>query len=127
MAADMFHVGHLNLIKRAKAHGDYLIVGIHSDEDISSYKRAPIIPENERYEIVESCKFVDEVVRAAPLVMNEGFIIQNKIDLIVRGDDVTEEHKRQQHVPIQMGIMRYLPRTPAISTSNIIEKIRNTL
>lgn len=125
MAADMFHVGHLNLIKRAKEYGDYLIVGVHSDKEMSKYKRLPIIPEKDRYDIIESCKYVDEVIRNAPLVMNEGFIIQHKIDLVVRGDDVTEEHKRQQHVPMSMGIMRYLPRTPSVSTTSIMQKIRD--
>ena len=124
MAADMFHVGHLNLIKRAKEFGDYLIVGVHSDRDMEKYKRTPIIPEDQRYEIIESLKYVDEVIRGAPLVMSEGFIMSRKIDLIVRGDDITEEHKRQQYVPIKMGIMRHVPRTPDISTSDIIERIK---
>ena len=125
MAADMFHVGHLNLIKRAKEVGDYLIVGVHSDADISKYKRQPIIDESERYQIVESCRYVDEVITSAPLVISEEFITKHNIHLIVRGDDMTDEHKRQQAVPIKMGIMRYLPRTKGISTSKIISKIKD--
>ena len=123
MAADMFHIGHLNLIKRAKNLGDYLIVGLHSDRDIEGYKRRPIIPENDRYEIVKSCLYVDEVIEAAPLVMTREFIENNKIDLIVRGDDITSELLRQQDVPIKMGIIKYVPRTENISTTNIIQKI----
>ncbi len=125
MAADMFHVGHLNLIKRAKACGDYLIVGVHSDCDIASYKRKPIINENDRYAIIESCKYVDEVVKAAPLVMSAEFIEEHKIDLIVRGDDISPELLRQQKVPIEMGIMKYLPRTEDISTTDLIQKIKS--
>ena len=71
MAADMFHIGHLNLIKRMKIFGDYIIVGIHSDDDIASYKRRPIIEDKQRYEIVRSCKYVDEVIEAAPLIMTK--------------------------------------------------------
>ena len=80
MAADMFHVGHLNLIKRAKSLGDYLIVGVHSDDDIGQYKRRPIIPQEDRYEMVRSCRYVDEIIEAAPLVMTKDFLLDNKID-----------------------------------------------
>lgn len=124
MAADLFHVGHLNLIKRAKEHGDYLIVGIHSDSDIAKYKRKPIIPDVQRYQIVEACNYVDEVIRCAPLLMSKEFILENKIDVIVRGDDITEAHLKQQAAAIEMGIMKYLPRTEGVSTTDIIDRIR---
>ena len=123
MAADMFHVGHLNLIKRAKSLGDYLIVGVHSDDDIGQYKRRPIIPQEDRYEMVRSCRYVNEIIEAAPLVMTKDFLLDNKIDLVVRGDDVTPEHLRQQATPIKMDIMRYLPRTKGVSTTLIIDNI----
>lgn len=125
MAADMFHIGHLNLIKRAREFGDYLIVGVHSDEDISSYKRSPVISEEDRYEIIRSCRYVDEVIEAAPLVMSKEFIEENNIDLIIRGDDVSPELLRQQAIPIEMGIMRYLPRTENVSTTDLIKTIKD--
>ncbi len=60
---DLFHIGHLNLIKRAKQNCDYLIVGVNSDKLVQQYKnKTPIIPENERMEIIKSLKYVDEVV-----------------------------------------------------------------
>lgn len=60
---DLFHIGHLNVLKRAKLECDYLIVGVTSDElSISAKKKKPIIPFQERMEIVEAIKFVDEVV-----------------------------------------------------------------
>lgn len=124
MAADMFHVGHLNLIRRARSFGDYMLVGVHSDDDIKSYKRAPIIQEEQRYDIVESCKHVDEIIKGAPLVMTEEFLKKHRIDLVVRGDDTTEELLKQQEIPIRLGIMKYVPRTSGISTSQIISKIR---
>lgn len=126
MAADMFHIGHLNLIRRAKAHGDYLIVGVHSDKDIAEYKRHPIISEEQRYEIVRSCQYVDEVLEGAPLIMTKDFIQRHEIDLIVRGDDITPELLEQQADAIEMGIMRYVPRTKNVSTTSIIEKIKET-
>jgi len=60
---DMFHVGHLNILRQAKENCDYLIVGVSSDELAESYKnKTPIIPFEHRKEIVESIKYVDEVV-----------------------------------------------------------------
>lgn len=60
---DMFHIGHLRLLKKAKLHCDYLIVGVSSDELVSEYKnKLPIIPLNDRLEIVQALNCVDEVV-----------------------------------------------------------------
>lgn len=60
---DLFHVGHLNILKRAKAQCDYLIVGVSTDELVEEYKnKAPVIPYDERRAIVEAIKYVDEVV-----------------------------------------------------------------
>lgn len=60
---DMFHVGHLNILKRAKERCDYLIVGVSTDELCQSYKhKSPIIPYDERRAIVEAIKYVDEVI-----------------------------------------------------------------
>jgi len=60
---DMFHIGHLHLIKKAKRHCDYLIVGISSDDLVERYKgKIPIIPFEHRFEIISSLSYVDEVV-----------------------------------------------------------------
>ena len=60
---DLFHIGHLNILRRAKEQCDYLIVGVSTDELCESYKhKAPIIPFEERKAIVEAIRYVDEVV-----------------------------------------------------------------
>lgn len=62
-AYDLFHVGHLRLLKRCKEHCDYLIVGIDSDELVEIYKnKKPWIPEEERLEIVKAVRYVDDAV-----------------------------------------------------------------
>ena len=60
---DMFHIGHLNILRRAKDMCDYLIVGVSTDKLVQSYKhKTPIIPYEERKAIVEACRYVDEVI-----------------------------------------------------------------
>lgn len=60
---DMFHVGHLNILRQSKENCDYLIVGVSSDELVESYKsKKPVIPFDHRKEIIESIKFVDKVI-----------------------------------------------------------------
>lgn len=64
---DLFHIGHLNLLRRSKEMCDYLIVGVVSDEQvIKNKKTSPYIPFEERLQIVEACKYVDEAVRIPP-------------------------------------------------------------
>ena len=59
---DLFHIGHLNILKNSKSRCDYLIVGVTTDELVSYKNKKAVIPQNERMEIVESIKYVDKVV-----------------------------------------------------------------
>lgn len=62
-AFDMFHIGHLNLVRRAKEKCDYLVAGVISDERVFELKnRNPVIPCNERMQVVAGCRYVDEVI-----------------------------------------------------------------
>jgi len=65
MVADLFHYGHVGMLRQAKEHGDYLLVGVHADETVMSYKRRPIFSMEERVASVEGCRYVDEVVAVA--------------------------------------------------------------
>lgn len=56
MVGDLFHYGHVNALKQCKDEGDYLIVGVHSDKTVESYKRTPILNMDERIGVIESCK-----------------------------------------------------------------------
>jgi glycerol-3-phosphate cytidylyltransferase len=84
---DMFHIGHLHLLKKAKNHCDYLIVGVSTDELVKSYKsKVPIIPFEHRLEIVSSLKFVDEVVAVTHRDKKQAYLDVG-YDVLFVGDD----------------------------------------
>ena len=125
MVADLFHYGHVNFLRTAREHGDYLLVGVHSDEVVQSYKRPPIFSMEERIASVVGCRYVDDVVPNAPLTLTREWIEQHKINLVVHGDDFPEElFKRFYEIPIEMGIFRTVTYTPGISTSEIITRCK---
>ena len=125
MVADLFHYGHVNFLRQAREYGDYLLVGVHADETVMSYKRRPILSMEERVASVEGCRYVDEVVSNAPLMIERAWIEQHNIDLILHGDDVSREMEECWYkIPIEMGIYRSVGYTPGISTTDIIARIR---
>lgn len=86
-AFDLFHVGHLNLLRNSRNHCDYLIVGVSTDELIESTKGyKPITPLNERVDILKSCKYVDKVVIQDDLNKIEAYK-KYKYDVLFSGDD----------------------------------------
>ena len=126
MVADLFHYGHANFLKQARQYGNHLIVGIHSDEVLEVYKRSPIMSMKERVDTVSSCRYVDEVVPNAPLVIDQEWLNTHRIDLVVHGDDFSEEMEQLCYkIPIDMGIFRLVSYTSEISTTDIIQRIKN--
>ena len=124
MVADLFHYGHANFLRQAKQFGDHLIVGIHSDEVVKEYKRTPILSMRERVDTVSSCRYVDEVISDAPLVVDLKWLNTHRIDLVVHGDDFSEHMKQLCYkVPIDLGILRLVSYTARISTTEIIQRI----
>ncbi len=125
MLADLFHYGHVNFLRQARKHGDYLLVGVHADETVMSYKPRPIFSMEEHVASVEGCRYVDEVVSNAPLTIDRAWIEQHDIDLILHGDDLPSEMEELCYkTPIEMGIYRSVAYTPGISTTEIIARIR---
>lgn len=126
---DLFHIGHLNILKRAKLECDYLIVGVTSDElALSAKNKKPIIPFQERMEIVESIKFVDEVV---PQINYDKMEAWNnlKFDLMFVGNDWkgTDKWNKIEQDFNQHGVeILYFPYTSHTSSTilrEILEKI----
>jgi len=124
MVADLFHWGHIEFLKKARAAGDYLLVGINSDDVLVSYKHRPILTMEERVACVAGCRYVDEVLPNAPFRVDRAWIDKHDIDLVVHGDDFSQETLEYYYkVPIEMGIFRTVPYTSGISTSEIIHRI----
>lgn len=117
---DLFHIGHLNILKRARLECDYLIVGITSDElSLQGKHKKPIIPFNERMDIVESIKFVDEVVPQTSYDKIEAWN-SLKFDKMFVGDDWKGTEKwnciEKDFAPFNVEIV-YFPYTTHTSST----------
>lgn len=124
MIADMFHPGHVAFLKKAKAQGDYLVVGLIGDEAATEYKRTPIMTLKERSEMVQSCRYVDKVIDDSPLCLTDEFLDQHQINLVVHGDDYSDNMASYCYqAAIDRGIFKTVPYTPGVSTSDIIKRI----
>ena len=129
---DLFHRGHLEYIKRCKQIFEdvFLIVGVVNDTDAASYKRAPIYNEYDRYEIVENIKYVDKIVKDAPLIIDENFMNEHKIDYVIHSFSNEADAEKQQEffkVPIMMNKFIKINYYSSISTTDIINKIKVTM
>ena len=125
-AFDLFHVGHLNILRNARAMCDKLIVGVSTDELIvaSKHKR-PVVPVEERIEIVRSVRYVDAVV--AQEDMNKlGMWERLKFDLIFVGDDWQNTERWREYEkqlgPVGVRIV-YFPYTQHTSSSILREAL----
>ena len=127
---DMFHIGHLNILRRAKEQCDYLIVGVSTDELVEREKnKRPVIPFSERAEIVGAVRYVDRVV---PQVDKDKFAAWKKygFDAMFVGSDWkgTEAWERfeRQLTPVGVKIV-YLPYTAGISSTALLQVVKQHL
>jgi len=124
MVGDLFHYGHMEYLKKARALGDYLLVGIHADAAVAQHKRRPVLSMDERVRSASGCRYADEVIPNAPWILDRAFIQQHQIDLVVHGDDYSQDQLNYTHsVAIEMGILRTVPYTRGISTSDLIQRV----
>lgn len=123
---DMFHVGHLNLLKRAKEMCDYLIVAVTTDE-LTAYKNTKaVIPFEDRCAIVEAIKYVDKVVPQADMDKMAAWE-RNKFDVMFVGDDWkgTDKWNQLEKDFAQVGVdIVYFPYTKKISSTKLREIIK---
>jgi glycerol-3-phosphate cytidylyltransferase len=119
----MLHIGHIRLLKRAKAWGEYLIVGVSSDElNLQKKSRAPIYSLDNRLEILFSLRFVDEVFVEESLELKREYIVSKGAEILAMGDDWQGKFDYLN----DCCQVKYLPRTPSVSTTEVIEIIRDS-
>ena len=120
---DLFHVGHLNILKRAKEHCDYLIVGVTVDDLVSYKGKQVVIPYEERVEIVKAVRYVDEVVPQTTMDKMEAW---NKyhFNKMFAGDDwkgtPTWNHWEEEFSKVGVEII-YFPYTKTTSSTKLRE------
>lgn len=112
---DLFHIGHLNILKHAKELGDYLIVAVSSDAFNEIKGKKCVIPDYERMEIVKAIRYVDEVILEESWDQKVEDVKKYNIDTFVMGDD----WKGQFDFLEKYCNVVYLPRTKGISTTQL--------
>lgn len=123
---DMFHIGHLNLLRNARSRCDYLIVGVNSDRLVQEYKgKRAVVPLEERMEIVRSLRFVDEVLQVDSLDKKISWN-QRHYDLLFIGDDWKGEPRWEATAKEmeQFGVKTiFLPYTKGTNSTLLREKL----
>lgn len=124
---DMLHIGHLNIIRRAKEQCEHLIVGVSTDELVESYKhKMPIIPFEERMAIVKALRYVDEVVAQTTMDKIEMWKMKH-FDVMFHGDEWkgTDLYNLYESEFEKVGVkIVYLPHTEGISSTMLREKLK---
>lgn len=125
---DMFHIGHLNILRKAKEQCECLIVGVSTDELVEEYKhKKPVIAYAERCQIVEAIRYVDRVVAQATM---DKFAMWERLhfDALFHGDEWKGSALYNKYIEqfTTVGVdLVFLPHTPGISSTLLIEKIHD--
>jgi glycerol-3-phosphate cytidylyltransferase len=126
---DLFHIGHLNILKRAKEQCEYLIVGVTTDELVSYKNKKAVIPHNERIAIVESIKYVDYVVPQVNMNKMEAWE-KWKFDVMFVGSDWkgTEKWNEFERQFKKVGVdIVYFPYTQGTSSTKLIDVLEKII
>lgn len=127
-AWDLFNVGHIKALEKAREFGSFLLVGIHDDDTVNRLQGGgfPILNVNERTLSVLSCRYVDEVIIGAPLVISEDMMKTMNISVVVRGtvnsEDVTAMGEAYE-VPRRLGKLQTFASPSTVTVRDIIKRI----
>lgn len=126
---DLFHVGHVRFFEKARSFGDRLIVGLHSDADVATYKPAPILTWAERIEVVRACRIVDRVVEhPVPLHVTPEALDSYGATYVCHGDDMTPEQLDYWYGElVPAGRLKVAAYTEGISSRDIISRVADRL
>jgi len=121
---DLLHTGHVNLLRRAKALGDYLIVAVSTDEfNWNQKKKKSYLSYEQRKQIVEAIRYVDLVIPEEDWQQKVRDVHEYKVDTFVIGDDWEGKFDFLKEEGVEVV---YLPRTPEISSSQIKKDLSNS-
>mmetsp|Transcript_11322 Transcript_11322/g.28558 ORF Transcript_11322/g.28558 Transcript_11322/m.28558 type:complete len:279 (-) Transcript_11322:8-844(-) len=122
---DITHSGHFNAIRQASSLADILVVGVHSDDEIMKNKGPTVMTEEERYELVRACKWVDELVEDVPYSPTVQLLANLNCDFVVHGDDLPRnaDGTGTFDEAIQAGKMKIVKRTEGLSTTSIVGRL----
>ncbi|GAB0095888.1 Ethanolamine-phosphate cytidylyltransferase [Sergentomyia squamirostris] len=122
---DMVHFGHANALRKAKALGDILVVGVHTDADITKHKGPPVFTEEERYKMIRGIKWVDEVIEGSPYVPTLETLDKYKCNFCVHGNDMTMTADGVDTYHHLKEAQRYkeITRTAGISTTDLVGRM----
>ena len=118
---DLFHLGHLRILERAKSHGDYLIVAVSSDEFNKIKGKECVYPYAHRAQIVEAIKYVDKVIPEHNWEQKIKDVTENDVDVFVMGEDWQGKFDFLK----EYCEVVYLERTKDISTTQIKRDLSN--
>lgn len=117
---DVLHIGHLRILERARALGDRLVVGVSSDAlNLSKKGRPPVFSEQERIALINALEVVDSVFLEESLEAKREYVVGHGAEVLVMGDDWVGRFDELSDVCKVV----YLPRTPSVSTTAVIERI----
>ncbi|OGO75654.1 MAG: glycerol-3-phosphate cytidylyltransferase [Chromatiales bacterium RIFOXYA1_FULL_46_5] len=117
---DLFHIGHLNLLKRARELGDKLIVAVSTDEFNATKGKTTLMPFEHRVELVRSVRFVDEVIAESNWDQKISDVAEHKVDIFVMGSDWQDKFDfLKPHCEVV-----YLPRTDNVSSTDLKKAIQ---
>jgi ethanolamine-phosphate cytidylyltransferase len=126
---DLFHCGHIDFLEKAKQLGNFLIVGVNTDQVVNYYKGGgnfPIMTLHERVLSVLACKYVDEVVIGAPYDVTKELLDHFKINIVAHGKTpivLNEEGLDPFQVPKQLGIFQLIDSSNRMTSMTIIDRI----
>ena len=127
MVANLFHCGHVDFFEKIKNKypNSTIVIGLHTDKSVEKYKRKSILTFTERYKVLESCKYVDEILKFdCDMLIDVKFLKKYNADLLVHAHSPKEHEKYKQlwkNIPDNFERFDY---SQGISTTDIINRIK---
>lgn len=121
---DLLHYGHMKHFEIASKYGNRLVVGVHNDKDVASYKRVPTLSMKERCTAASHIKMVAQVIPDAPLVLTKEFIEKHNIHRVGCSEEYDSKDDDYYRAAREMGILKVIPRVEGVSTSELMRRVK---